>query len=145
MLALAPTQSPETGNALSFCALTPKGSAMLAVLRDEAARCRVAPHLDLFEACSLLTLDETKASERFATALLRTLSQALGQRVIVHSPGSGEISFDEAWLLRLMERLSAGDNDSAAFLLSRRVPQMYRRSLIFLLRGIVADWPQPAR
>lgn len=117
---------------------------MLAVLRKEAARCRVAPHLDLFEACSLLTMDEEKAAKRYATALLRTLAQALGQRAVVHMPGSNEISFDEAWLLRLLERLSADDSDSAGFLLSRRVPQPYRRPVIFLLRGIVADWPAPS-
>lgn len=111
--------------------------ARLEVLRTQAARCRTAAHLDLHRACNLLTLDRDRAPVVFARALLRTLGQALGKRLVIHRPGSAEVSFDERWLLRVIERLESGDTDSFTFLLSRRIPHEYRRSVAFLVHGLV--------
>ena len=109
----------------------------LELLRAQAARCRTAAHIDLHRACSLLTLDRERAPVVFARALLRTLGQALGKRLVIHRPGSAEVSFDESWLIRLIERLECGDTDSFTFLLSRRIPHENRRSVAFLLHGLV--------
>lgn len=119
----------------SFLARDPDGR--LELLRAQAARCRAASHLDLYRACSLLTLDRDKAPVLFARALLRTLGQALGKRPVIHGPGSAEISFDESWLIRLIDRLECGDTDSFTFLLSRRIPHEHRRSVAFLLHGLI--------
>ncbi|WP_172329558.1 hypothetical protein [Mangrovicoccus sp. HB161399] len=110
----------------------------LDLIRREAARARTAPRLDFFRACSLLTLDAERAPIVFARALLRVLGQALGQRPVFHRAGSEATSFDEDWLMRLIDRLEAGDHDSVAFLLRRRVPHDYRRSVAFLLHGLVS-------
>ena len=111
--------------------------ARLEMLRAQAARCRTAAHLDLHRACTLLPLDRELAPVVFARALLRTLGQALGKRLVIHRPGSDEVSFDERWLLRVIERLESGDTDSFTFLLSRRIPHEYRRSVAFLVHGLV--------
>ena len=119
--------------------------ARLELLRTQAARCRTAAHLDLHRACNLLTLDTDRAPILFARALLRTLGQALGKRPIIHRPGATEVSFDESWLLRLIDRLEDGDMDSVTFLLSRRIPHEYRRSVAFLLHGLITPPGTAAR
>ncbi|WP_138468980.1 hypothetical protein [Poseidonocella sp. HB161398] len=116
----------------------------LDLIRREAARARTAPHLDFFRACSLLTLDADRAPIVFARALLRVLGQALGQRPVFLRPGSDTTSFDEDWLMRLLDRLESGDHDSVHFLLRRRVPHDYRRSVAFLLHGLVSRPDRPA-
>lgn len=127
--------SPDRDAREHFVARDP--DARLEVLRTQAARCRTAAHLDLHRACNLLTLDPDRAPVVFARALLRTLGQALGKRPIIHRPGASEVSFDESWLLRLIDRLEDGDIDSVTFLLSRRIPHEYRRSVAFLLHGLI--------
>lgn len=117
--------------------------ARLDLLRREAARLRVAPHLELGHACSQLTLDPERAPLVFARALLRTLGQALGQRPVFLREGSVCSSFDEDWLMRVIDRMEAQDFDSVAFLIGRRVPLAYRRSLVFLLHGLIARPDRP--
>ncbi|MEM1363269.1 MAG: hypothetical protein AAGF94_16400 [Pseudomonadota bacterium] len=136
---MIPAQLLPTSDADNAIALL-EGDEMrrLDLLRAQAAGCRTAARLDLFQACSLLTVDPDKAPVVFARALLRTLGEALGKRPVIHGSGSPEISFDERWLLRLIERLEAGDTDSFTFLLSGRVPHEYRRSVAYLVHGVVA-------
>jgi len=110
----------------------------LDALRRQAARCRTAERLDLFQACSLLSPDRRRAPEVYARALLRTLGQALGRRPVIHGPGAVQRSFDELWLLQMIARLECGDTDSFTFLVSRRVPHAYRRSVAFLIHGLIA-------
>lgn len=109
----------------------------LDALRRQAARCRTAERLDLFQACSLLLPDRRRAPEVYARALLRTLGQALGRRPVILGPGAVQRSFDELWLLQMIARLECGDTDSFTFLVSRRVPHAYRRSVAFLIHGLI--------
>ena len=76
-----------------------------------------------------------------AMALLNHLSQALGRQAILHRPGEAEVSFDEAWLVRLARALNSGDTCSATFLLHSRVPTHARRNLVFLLQAITDQFP----
>lgn len=105
-------------------------------LRGAAALARVKSHRDLFEACAVLSANKTAAKNAFADALLRCLPEATGRRPVFYAPGSAEVSFDEAWLLRLKAALSEGDTDSAEFLLRSRVQPFARQSCLFLIRGL---------
>lgn len=109
----------------------------LEVLRKAAAHARVKSHRDLFEACAVLSSDKAAAKAAFADALLRCLPQATGARLVFFAPGSHEVSFDEAWLLRLKGALQSGDEGSADFLLRSRVHRFARQSCIFLIRGVM--------
>ncbi|MEM8556037.1 MAG: hypothetical protein AAGF71_14580 [Pseudomonadota bacterium] len=92
--------------------------------------------MDLFEACTLVAPPSTKALDVYLAALFRTLPQALGRRLTMHPVQCQEISFDEAWLLQVINRFEANDLDSVSFLLKRRIPHVYNRPLVFLLRGV---------
>ncbi|MEL6646095.1 MAG: hypothetical protein AAFQ05_00090 [Pseudomonadota bacterium] len=106
-------------------------------LRFLSARCRSAARLDLFKACALLSDPPEKAGEGFATALVRTLGQALDHPPVFFAPGRKDRSFDEDWLLRVIERTASGDSESVAFLLRRRVANHHTHALAFLISGYV--------
>lgn len=105
----------------------------LARLRLLALRCRASARADLHEACTALYAGRDATAEAHAEALVRTLPQVLSHIPRFHRPGVEEVSFDEAWLLRLFEAASAPDPDSFEFLMRSRVPPMARRSLGFLV------------
>lgn len=106
--------------------------AMLNQVRLLALGCRSAARADLFEACALLALDKDAAREAHATAFLQCLPQAIGQRPKWLRPGEAEVSFDEAWALRLIQAAGQGDHDSLAFLMRRRVAPWARRHVAYL-------------
>lgn len=108
----------------------------LTLIRQVARRCRVEPRTDLFHACALLSGNKGIARMAYAEVLMRCLGQALGRQPIFYRPGEVELSFDEAWLLRLRESLLREDEASATFLLKSRVVAHARRNCIFLLRGM---------
>lgn len=134
--------APSTALATDISRAAPHGAPApaddtLDMLRREAARARVDSRLDLFRACALLAPEAQRSSAAFARALLRTLGQALGRRPVFHPVGHrGALGFDEAWLLRAIERARAGDHDSLTFLVSSRIPHGYRRSVAFLVHGV---------
>lgn len=104
------------------------------------------PPVDLFESRALLELDRHTTARTYANALAKGLAQALGARPVIRPTGSSELSFDEAWLLRLLERAQARDSESVAFLVSSRVAHRHRAALVFLLEGLAARLPErPAR
>lgn len=105
-------------------------------LRLVAMRCRSSARIDLFEACALLAHERETAALAFAEALLRGLRQALGRTPVFHAPGTTELSFDEAWLMRCLDRARAGDIDSLTFLLRRQVRPEAARSLGFLITNM---------
>jgi hypothetical protein len=105
-------------------------------LRLVSMRCRAKPRTDLFEACALLKVARTEACEAHADALMRCLGDAVGKRVTLHSPGTQEISFDEAWLLQLGRALTKGDDASTAFLINSRIPREHRRLVRYLVGRI---------
>ena len=108
----------------------------LNALRMTALRCRADARDDLFQACALLTHAKPAAQDAYTRALFRCLSEALGTRAVFFRPGEHALSFDEAWLTRLLMVSAAGDGDSLAFLIRSRVPKMYQRHIAFLIKGI---------
>ncbi|MEL6798475.1 MAG: hypothetical protein AAFO80_01250 [Pseudomonadota bacterium] len=110
--------------------------AVLNQLRLVALDCRTAARADLFEACALLSIDKATSGTAFAEALMKCLPQALGTRPRMLRPGVEELSFDEAWLNRLIEAAQHGDADSFAFLLRSRVRPEARRNVGYLIRSL---------
>lgn len=109
---------------------------VLHLIRQRADASRSAARLDLFKACAVLSLREEASAYDFADAVARTLEQALGHAPEWHGPEAGSVSFDEIWLLRLVERSIVCDSASVAFLISSRVPQGKRASLAYLVNGL---------
>jgi hypothetical protein len=105
-------------------------------LRFVAMTCRAKRRANLFEACALLQISRTASCEAHADALMRCLGDAIGKRITLFTPGTTEISFDEAWLLQLGRALNQGDDASAAFLLNSRVVREHRRLVRFLVARI---------
>ncbi|WP_208353858.1 hypothetical protein [Pseudaestuariivita rosea] len=105
-------------------------------LRFVAAKCRVAARTDLFQACAMLSVDKQTARDTHAHVLMRCLAQAIGKRPVLHAPGTAEVSFDESWLMRLIETAAGQDDDSFQFLLRSRVPAHARRNVAGLVRSI---------
>lgn len=105
-------------------------------LRLLSLRCRAARRIDVFSACALLSLDRDEAAHAYATAFLRALPQALDRAPVFHAPGAAEISFDEAWILRLLQAIRTRQGDSIAFLIASRVRPCHRRQIAFLAKGL---------
>ncbi len=105
-------------------------------LRFLSFECRASARLDLFQACSVLDLDSAKASDNYARILVRVIGQALDKPMEFLAPGSEIRTFDEDWLLRVLDCRMRNDTDSYLFLLMRRVPAAKRSSLDLLLKNI---------
>jgi len=117
-------------------ALSDDWRGVLNAMRVTALSCRVAAREDLFRACALLTQSKTQAQDAFAQALFCCLNEALGRRAIFFRPGEAELSFDEAWLTRLLMASHGGDGDSVMFLIKSRVSRQHQRHIAFLIKGI---------
>ncbi|QBF30467.1 hypothetical protein CFI11_04465 [Thalassococcus sp. S3] len=111
-------------------------------LRLTALGCRCAARADLFEACALLSSDKGQARDAYAEALIRCLGQALDNPPLFFRPGVSEVSFDEAWLMRLVAAFQGDDTASAAFLICSRVPKVHRRNLAFLAHSVSDQFRQ---
>ncbi|MEM8554150.1 MAG: hypothetical protein AAGF71_04910 [Pseudomonadota bacterium] len=138
MHAFASDTTTSTAPADRVSDLTAEQQTWLKNIRRLAGRARVEPQLDMHRACLQIGAKPCDTDGVCVQSLLRTLSQAIGRRAIFHATDAQQISFDEAWLLRLWERMAADDTDSVGFLLSSRVALPYRRPLIFLLKGTAA-------
>lgn len=99
---------------------------------------RAARRLELFHACALLSTQPDCAFDAYAQALLRCLGREVGRPLIIYRTGAQERSFDEDWILRCLDRCTAGDGASLAFLIGRRVPKPSRRQVTFLIKGLEA-------
>lgn len=73
-----------------------------------------------------------EGAQPYADALLRVLAQGLAHGPIIHHSGALECSFDENWLLALMDAISRDDHASTAFLLRARLPLHLRRHVGWL-------------
>lgn len=108
----------------------------LNALRMTALDCRAAPRQDLFKACALLSADREVAQEAYARALIKSLRLALNRKVTFYRPGTAQVSFDEAWLIRAVTSAQNGDVDSFNFLIRSRVPHIYQRQIAYLIKGV---------
>ncbi|MEM7242569.1 MAG: hypothetical protein AAF429_10320 [Pseudomonadota bacterium] len=105
-------------------------------LRFISAQCRASARLDLFNACSFLAAQREDSLDINAEALVRVINQAIDSKFRFSTPGSNATTFDEDWLLRLIDRLQAEDYDSLNFLYMRRVAREKRGVLHALLLNI---------
>jgi len=107
----------------------------LAVLRRLAAQARLSRREEPERMCALLQVRPAAEAEAYGEALLRLLPVATGRRVTFRRPGAGSRSFDEAWVLTLLDSIRAGDADSVRFALASRVATHMRRPVRFLAEG----------
>lgn len=106
-------------------------------LRLSAMRCRASARVDVSEACILLCVDEAQSAFRFEEALLRSLHQGFGRKPRFYAVGAKEESFDERWLLQVLDAAEQGDMVSVEFLVRSRIAKTMQRSIRFLIRGAV--------
>ena len=107
--------------------------ATLDFLRTSYQTCRTKPRHDIFAACDLLTCDRHVATTTYAEAVLRTLPQTLGRRPMILRPGDVVVTFDESWLLALLNACGNENRDNIAFLANSRVKPRYRPNLLYLM------------
>lgn len=109
-------------------------------LRFLAQTCRAEARLDLGTACAMINACSQTSLDTVAKAMIQVVSEAVEGRVTFLAPGSRDMSFDEEWLVRALERASAGDTVSVEFLLRRRVtPRNHHafRSIIRVVGGLL--------
>ncbi|MDR6309969.1 hypothetical protein [Pacificitalea manganoxidans] len=113
-------------------ALAPGAAARLNEIRSAAMRARSGGRADMFEACAMLSRDRSRSLRAVSDGIARCLPQALGSTPVLYRAGCADLSFDEAWLLRLAAAAEREDADSFSFLLRSRVVPMHRRNMGFL-------------
>ena len=111
----------------------PGATAALDLLRDAARRSRALARFAYADSCAALCLEREVAPEVAAETLVRSLPEILGRRPVFRRVGEVELSFDELWLMRIMDRIAAGDQDSVGFLLRSRLSGESLRWIRFLL------------
>jgi hypothetical protein len=131
----------KTQNA-DVCDGDPKYRDTLNHLRLAAMGCRAAARTDLFEACALLCLDGEDAKRTFVATFVKCLSGAVHTQIKWFQPGTRELSFDEAWVVRCLISIDDGDTGSLRFLLGSRVGISDRRYIGFLLGRISEQFRQ---
>lgn len=109
---------------------------LLRQIRRDAARSRARARLDLFGACAMLSTDRDTAARAYLDTLLRTLEQGLGRAPVIYCEACPQMSFDERWIMALLDAHRRSDRDSFAFLLCSRLPHAARRHIGFLIAGI---------
>ena len=128
--------SEDTNSVATHALPSQRAMGHLNDLRVAALGCRASAYADLTNACALLAAARETGRMAHAEVLVRCLAQAIGSRPLFHRPGSTEISFDEAWIARLIETAEQGDDESFAFLIKSRVPHWARRNIAYLIRSI---------
>lgn len=104
--------------------------------------CRAAARADLFEACALLSVDGEDAKRTFVDTFVKCLSTAVKKQIKWFVPGTSELSFDEAWVMRCIDCIEGDDYSSLDFLLRSRVAGPDRRYIGFLLARISEQFRQ---
>ncbi len=107
-------------------------------LRMVALACRCSAREDMTKACAVLSHDHTAATAAFSEVLVRCLAQVLDSAPHFNRPAVDELSFDEQWLMRLVQCHRRNDTSSFAFLLRSRLPGYAQRNVGFLI-GAVSD------
>jgi len=138
LLRLSPDNQRPSGPRPPAQQITATDRALLNQLRMAAMGCRAAARTDLFEACALLALDGEDAKRTFIDTFVKCLPDATRAPIKWFAPGTVEMSFDEAWVMRCVSRIVADDQDSLSFLLKSRIAPAERRYIGFLL-GRISD------
>lgn len=119
-----PAKAPER----SVASLSAAGRARLSALRAAARVTRTRPYRSLVETC----LTERERTDPFES-LVECLPEAVGRPLVVYRSGEGSLSFDEAWVLTMLDRIDSTDWDSLHFLIARRVSRPARVAVRVLL------------
>ncbi|MEM8592131.1 MAG: hypothetical protein AAGF13_06350 [Pseudomonadota bacterium] len=104
-------------------------------LRFLAQTCRAEAKLDIAEACSAIHVDREKSLDVIATSMIRVVSQAVDGHVIFLAPGAPTMTFDEEWLMRVLDRAAERDFLSVEFLLRRRVAARHHHAFRSIVRA----------
>jgi hypothetical protein len=96
-------------------------------VRACAKEVRAYPRLDMFKACQLISMDIELLSSEVLEILVRSLPQAFGRHLAIQPPGTLQVSWDEKWLLSLVNSVSISDYDSVKFLVKSVVKKNHRR------------------
>lgn len=115
--------------------LSDAGQRRLGLLRAAARAGRARPYQSLDMACAAwhAAEDAPRASQQAYETLVRCLPEALKRPLAIYRQGEPSLSFDEAWILSLFDRIAAEDWDSLHFLISSRTPRAARVALRVLL------------
>ena len=105
-------------------------------LRFQASTCRAGAYLDIYHACALLDPTAEEAEEAHFSVLLRVLEQALDSKPVFYRPGETDRTFDERWLVSLIDARMRNDKSSFGFLIHRRVTMPKRRIVAALVNGL---------
>lgn len=120
------TTADRTGEGGAAC-----DRALLEVLRACARAAQRGPRVD-----------PERAAAADGVTLISVLDGAALRRLTFHPRGAAEVAFGEAWVLRLLTALRAGDHGSARFLIERMV-RRDRRRLVWTLAARLATAGNP--
>lgn len=91
----------------------------------------------------MLSRDRTRSRMAFRDALLRTLAEGLDRRMVFYRPHARDLSFDERWLMALIDAAERDEEPSLAFLTTSRLKPHARRHVLFLVGGFVRNATAP--
>jgi hypothetical protein len=107
-------------------------------LRVLLRQSQLRPRSDFDRACSLIAVDKSTTTERYANAFFQGL-QLFAIRRLQFFPGKAEtVSNDESWLARLLLTLKVEDYTSAKYLMALRIAPAGHRRLLFLAEKLAA-------
>ncbi|ABV95932.1 hypothetical protein Dshi_4222 (plasmid) [Dinoroseobacter shibae DFL 12 = DSM 16493] len=121
---LRPARAPER----PVSALSETGRARLAALREAARVARARPYRSLEATC----LSERGRTDPYES-LVECLPEAVARPLVIYRGAEDSLSFDEAWILTMLERIDSTDWDSLHFLIARRVCRPFRVAVRVLL------------
>ncbi|MEM9147396.1 MAG: hypothetical protein AAGC57_14490 [Pseudomonadota bacterium] len=126
---------------------TPDPAEFVSVCLERARHCAFRAQLDRRIDCESLT-DLERCSgcpfqDETLSLLLKLMPMAFGRRVVFHRPGASDTTFDEAWLLRLIESVRNGDEASATFALCSRVERRLRPAMRNLAKRCAENLDAP--
>lgn len=123
----------------NFCADSASAATLLEALRKAAYCLDDADLSDENRLRTLLVKPNASLARTHALALVAGLLRGMYRKPQFQAQGATEQSFDENWVLRLVERASQNDGASVAFLLGRRVAEPAQKTVGVLLAALVAQ------
>lgn len=110
----------------------PVDRGLLAQLRFVACTCRAGARVDPSCDCTA----PGAGMKQCLGALVAIAPHATGRHLTFYRPGEAEVSFDESWVLALVEAAARGDGDSLCFLVFRHVARASRARIVFLAHRV---------
>ena len=99
-------------------------------LRTCKDKVRCYPKLEIFKACHLITLDKNILNCDILELFIRMLPEAIGRQIQIYKPQSNQVSWDEKWIISLIEAISRADYDSVYFLVTSNIKKKYRNEVL---------------